>query len=88
MRDICINTPGEPDVPTLRGEITALSLFGGRRSLSKLILFSLFLTDILMLGLIIALSLSAALLVNSCFVPCFVAKLIAQLWVLLGRFLQ
>ena len=45
MRDICINTPGEPDVPTLRGEITALSLFGGRRSLSKLILFSLFLTD-------------------------------------------
>ena len=47
-----MTTPSGPDVPTLRGEMTALSLFGGRLALSALILFSLFLTDILMLGLI------------------------------------
>ena len=61
-----MTTPSGPDVPTLLGEMTALSLFGGRLALSELILFSLFLTDILMLGLISELSLSAALLVNSC----------------------
>ena len=70
-----MTTPSGPDVPTLRGEMTALSLFGGRLALSELILFSLFLTDILILGLISELSLSAALLVNSCFVPCFVTAL-------------
>ena len=70
-----MTTPSGPDVPTLRGEMTALSLFGGRLALSELILFSLFLTDILMLGLISEVSLSAALLVNSCFVPCFVTAL-------------
>ena len=70
-----MTTPSGPDVPTLRGEMTALSLFGGRLALSELILFSLFLTDIVMLGLISELSLSAALLVNSCFVPCFVTAL-------------
>ena len=70
-----MTTPSGPDVPALRGEMTALSLFGGRLALSELILFSLFLTDFLMLGLISELSLSAALLVNSCFVPCFVTAL-------------
>ena len=64
-----MNTPSGPNVPTLHGEMAAFSLFGGRLALSELILFSLFLTDILMLGLINELSLSEALLVNSCFVP-------------------
>tara|TARA_B100000963_G_scaffold209356_1_gene182342 strand:- start:195 stop:431 length:237 start_codon:yes stop_codon:yes gene_type:complete len=67
-----MNTPSGPNVPTLHGEMAALRLFGGRLALSELVLFSLFLTDILMLGLINELSLSAALSVNSCFVPCFV----------------
>lgn len=60
---------------TLKSEITALGIFGGRIALSELILFSIFLTDILMLGLISELSLSAALLVNSSFVLCFVTSL-------------
>ena len=64
-----MNTPSGPNVPALHGEVTAFSLFAGRLVLSELILFSLFLTDILMLGLINELSLSEALSVNSCFVP-------------------
>ena len=60
---------------TLKSEITALGIFGGRIALSELVLFSIFLTDVLMLGLISELSLSAALLVNSSFVLCFVTSL-------------
>ena len=63
--------PPDTTIPSLRNEMLRLSLFGGRLALSELILFSLFLTDILMLGMIGELSLSAALLVNSCFVLCF-----------------
>ena len=59
-----MNTPSGPNVPTLHGEMKALSLFGGKLALSELILFLLFLTDILVLGLINELSLLEALLVN------------------------
>ncbi|MEL0198028.1 MAG: hypothetical protein VW870_13370, partial [Rhodobiaceae bacterium] len=52
----------------LRSEMWALSLFGGRLAAAELILFSVFLTDIVMLGYMSELSLSAALLANSTFV--------------------
>ena len=37
---------------SLREEMISLSLFGGRLALAELILFSVFLTDILMLGVL------------------------------------
>ena len=52
-----------------------LSLFGGRLAVAELILFSVFLTDIVMLGYIGELSLSAALLANSTFVLFYVTAL-------------
>jgi hypothetical protein len=67
--------PSHTAIPSLRSEMLRLSLFGGRLAVSELILFSLFLTDILMLGMIGELSLTAALLVNSCFVLCYVTAL-------------
>ena len=36
---------------SLREEMISLSLFGGRLALAELILFSVFLTDILLLGI-------------------------------------
>lgn len=60
---------------TLRHEMREIGIFGGRIAISELILFSIFLTDILMLGLISEISLSAALLVNSTFVLFFVTAL-------------
>lgn len=59
----------------LRTEIWALSLFGGRLAAAELILFSVFLTDIVMLGYMGELSLSAALLANALFVVVFVTAL-------------
>ena len=59
----------------LRSEMWALSLFGGRLAAAELILFSVFLTDIVMLGYIGELSLSAALLANSTFVLFYVTAL-------------
>ena len=53
----------------------ALSLFGGRLAAAELILFSVFLTDIVMLGYMSELSLSAALLANALFVVVFVTAL-------------
>jgi hypothetical protein len=60
---------------TVRHEMREIGIFGGRIAISELILFSIFLTDILMLGLISEISLSAALLVNSPFVLFFVTAL-------------
>ncbi|MGB2160348.1 MAG: hypothetical protein ACPH8C_08530, partial [Candidatus Puniceispirillaceae bacterium] len=59
----------------LRSEMWALSLFGGRLAVAELILFSVFLTDIVMLGYMSELSLSAALLANAVFVVVFVTAL-------------
>jgi len=59
----------------LRSEMWALSLFGGRLAAAELILFSVFLTDIVMLGYMSELSLSAALLANSTFVLFYVTAL-------------
>ena len=59
----------------LRTEMWALSLFGGRLAAAELILFSVFLTDIVMLGYMSELSLSAALLANALFVVVFVTAL-------------
>ena len=59
----------------LRSEMRTLSLFGGRLAVAELILFSVFLTDIVMLGFIGELSLSAALLANSTFVLFYVTAL-------------
>ena len=53
-------------------EMMTLCRFGGPLALSELILVSIFLTDILMLGLIGELDLSAALLVNATFVLVYV----------------
>ena len=61
--------------PTLRQEMVTLSLFGGRLALAELILFSVFLTDILMLGVLSELNLSAVLLSNAAFVLCYVTAL-------------
>lgn len=60
---------------SLRAEIRDIGIFGGQIALSEVVLFSIFLTDVLMLGLIGELSLSAALLINSTFVLCFVTAL-------------
>ncbi len=60
---------------SLRSEILSIGAFGGRIAISEVVLFSIFLTDILMLGMIGELSLSAALLINSSFVLCFVTAL-------------
>ena len=59
----------------LHGEMLEIGIFGGRIAISKVILFSIFLADILVLGLINELSLSAALLVNSTFALFFVTAL-------------
>ena len=59
----------------LRSKMWALSLFGGRLAAAELILFSVFLTDIVMLRYIGELSLSAALLANSTFVLFYVTAL-------------
>jgi len=56
-------------------EMLKIGLFGGRIALSELILFGIFLTDILMLGLLDETSLAAALLVNSSFTLFFVTAL-------------
>jgi len=61
--------------PSLREEMATLSLFGGRLALAELILFSVFLTDILMLGVLGELNLSAVLLANAAFVLCYVTAL-------------
>ena len=52
-----MNTQSGTDVPTLPGELTATRLFSGRLALPELLLFSLFITDILTLGLVCALTL-------------------------------
>ena len=59
----------------LRREMREIGIFGGRIAISEVILFSIFLADILVLGLINETSLSAALLVNSTFVLFFVTAL-------------
>ena len=59
----------------LRREILEIGIFGGRIAISEVILFSIFLADILVLGLIDEISVSAALLVNSTFVLLFVTAL-------------
>ena len=59
----------------MRREMLEIGIFGGRIAISEVILFSIFLADILMLGLINEISLSAALLVNSTFVLFFVTAL-------------
>ena len=60
---------------TLREEMVRLSLFGGRLALAELILFSVFLTDILLLGIMGELNLSGVLLANAAFVLCYVTAL-------------
>ena len=52
-----------------------LSLFGGRLALAELILFSVFLTDILLLGIMGEINLSGVLLANAAFVLCYVTAL-------------
>ena len=52
-----------------------LTLFGGRLALAELILFSVFLTDILMLGIMGEINLSGVLLANAAFVLCYVTAL-------------
>ena len=59
----------------LRREMLEIGIFGGRIAISEVILFSIFLADILVLGLINETSLSAALLVNSTFVLFFMTAL-------------
>ena len=60
---------------TLREEMVRLSLFGGRLALAELILFSVFLTDILLLGIMDEINLSGVLLANAAFVLCYVTAL-------------
>ena len=60
---------------SLREEMISLSLFGGRLALAELILFSVFLTDILLLGLMGEINLSGVLLANAAFVLCYVTAL-------------
>ena len=60
---------------SLREEMISLSLFGGRLALAELILFSVFLTDILLLGIMGEINLSGVLLANAAFVLCFVTAL-------------
>ena len=59
----------------LREEMISLSLFGGRLALAELILFSVFLTDILLLGMMGEINLSGVLLANAAFVLCYVTAL-------------
>ena len=59
----------------LREEMVRLSLFGGRLALAELILFSVFLTDILLLGIMGEINLSGVLLSNAAFVLCYVTTL-------------
>ena len=61
--------------PALREEMVRLSLFGGRLALAELILFSVFLTDILLLGIMGEINLSGVLLANAAFVLCYVTAL-------------
>ena len=60
---------------SLREEMISLSLFGGRLALAELILFSVFLTDILLLGIMGGINLSGVLLANAAFVLCYVTAL-------------
>ena len=60
---------------SLREEMISLSLFGGRLALAELILFSVFLTDILLLGIMGETNLSGVLLANAAFVLCYVTAL-------------
>ncbi|GIS12867.1 MAG: hypothetical protein CM15mP115_20180 [Alphaproteobacteria bacterium] len=60
---------------SLREEMINLSLFGGRLALAELILFSVFLTDILLLGIMGEINLSGVLLANAAFVLCYVTAL-------------
>ena len=53
---------------SLREEMVRLSLFGGKLALAELILFSVFLTDILLLGMMGEINLSGVLLANAAFV--------------------
>ena len=53
---------------SLREEMISLSLLGGRLALAELILFSVFLTDILLLGIMGEINLSGVLLANAAFV--------------------
>ena len=57
---------------SLREETISLSLFGGTLALAELILFSVFLTDILLLGIIDEIILSGVLLANAVFVLCYI----------------
>ncbi|MGB1668642.1 MAG: hypothetical protein ACPHE2_01845, partial [Candidatus Puniceispirillaceae bacterium] len=50
---------------SLREEMISLSLFGGRLALAELILFSVFLTDILLLGIMGEINLSGVLLAKA-----------------------
>ena len=60
---------------SLREEMISLSLFGGRLALAELVLFSVFLTDILLLGIMGEINLSGVLLANAAFVLCYVTAL-------------
>ena len=60
---------------SLREETISLSLFGGTLALAELILFSVFLTDILLLGIMDEINLSGVLLANAVFVLCYVTAL-------------
>ena len=60
---------------SLREEMISLSLFGGWLALAELILFSVFLTDILLLGIMGEINLSGVLLANAAFVLCYVTAL-------------
>mgnify|MGYP004287474369 CR=1 FL=1 len=53
----------------------SLSLFDGRLDLAALMLFSVFLTDILLISIIGEINLSGVLLANAAFVLCCVTTL-------------
>ena len=53
----------------------SLSLFGGRLALAELILFLVFLTNILLLSIMGEINLSGVLLANAAFLLCYVTAL-------------
>ena len=60
---------------SLDEEMISLSLLDGRLALAELILFSFFLTDILLLSITGEINLSGVLLANAAFVLCYVTTL-------------
>ena len=60
---------------SIREKMISLSLFGGMLALAELILFSVFLTDILLLGIMGEINLSGVLLANAAFVLCYFTAL-------------